>query len=352
MFMTKFLSKTLAVACAMAPAAFHAAEPTDTSASAAPSARVTDLFTNSVVATADGVTVTRGQLDEAMIKLKTTAASRGQVLPRDAEKQVLHSILQLKILNNRATPEDKARGKEQAEKNYAEAIARAGSEDMFVRQLQAFGLSTNEFLERMIEEQTAEAVLRRSLTAEVTDEELQKYYDEHPGDFEIPEQVRAAHVLISTANVPEEEKPAKRKLAEEVLKKARAGEDFAALAKQYSDDPGSKEKGGEYTFPRGPMDKDFTDAAFSLNTNQVSDIVETRFGYHIIKLYEKIPAKKMELAEVKDRLKEFLLRQELRAQVPAFMQQIESEANVKILDERLRDSDENASTTPAPTGAN
>ena len=96
----------------------------------------------------------------------------------------------------------------------------------------------------------------------------------------------------------EEQKAAKRKEMEGLLKRARAGEDFAKLAKEYSEDPGSKDKGGEYTFPRGQMVPEFEAAAFSLNTNQVSDIVTTRFGYHIIKLSEKIPAQKVEFAKV------------------------------------------------------
>ena len=84
---------------------------------------------------------------------------------------------------------------------------------------------------------------------------------------------------------------------EGLLKRARAGEDFAKLAKEYSEDPGSKDKGGEYKFPRGQMVPEFEAAAFSLKTNQVSDIVTTSFGYHIIKLSEKIPAQKVELRQ-------------------------------------------------------
>ena len=82
------------------------------------------------------------------------------------------------------------------------------------------------------------------------------------------------------AELPEDQKKAKRKLADDLLKRARAGEDFAKLAKEYSEDPGSKEKGGEYPpFPRGQMVPEFEAAAFSLNTNQVSDVVTTSYGY-------------------------------------------------------------------------
>jgi peptidyl-prolyl cis-trans isomerase C len=130
----------------------------------------------------------------------------------------------------------------------------------------------------------------------VTDEEIANYYNDHLNEFE---EVRARHILISTQPQPPgpNAKPGEqpkalskdeaRKKAEEVLAKARKGEDFAALAKQYSDDSSSKEKGGEYTFGRGQMVPEFEKAAFSMKPGEISDLVETQFGYHIIKLEER-----------------------------------------------------------------
>ncbi|HJQ22829.1 MAG TPA: peptidylprolyl isomerase [Blastocatellia bacterium] len=130
----------------------------------------------------------------------------------------------------------------------------------------------------------------------VSDDEITNYYSDHLNEFE---EVRARHILISTQPQPPApgakpgeqpkalSKDEARKKAEEVLAKVRNGEDFAALAKQYSDDPGSKDKGGEYTFGRGQMDPDFEKAAFSLKPGEVSGPVETQFGYHIIKLEER-----------------------------------------------------------------
>src|SRR5258708_27778380 len=123
---------------------------------------------------------------------------------------------------------------------------------------------------------------------------------------------RASHILWGTKDqssgteLTEDQKAAKRKQVDAILKRARDGEDFAKLAKDYSEDPGSKDKGGEYTFPHGQMVAEFDAAAFSLNTNQISDIVTTQFGYHIIKLLEKIPAKKVDLAKVAPEVKESL----------------------------------------------
>jgi hypothetical protein len=131
----------------------------------------------------------------------------------------------------------------------------------------------------------------------VTDAEVEKYYNDHPAEFE---QVHVRHILISTQPPPPApgakpgeqpkalSKDEARKKAEEALAKARKGEDFAALVKQYSDDPGSKDKGGEYTFGKGEMVPEFEQAAFGLQQpGQISDLVETQFGYHIIKLEDR-----------------------------------------------------------------
>ena len=154
----------------------------------------------------------------------------------------------------------------------------------------------------------------------VSDDEINSYYNEHLNEFE---EVRARHILISTQPQPPapgakpDEQPKAlskdeaRKKAEEVLAKVRKGEDFAALAKQYSDDPGSKDKGGEYTFGRGQMDPDFEKAAFNLKPGEVSEPVETRFGYHIIKLEDTREAKFPAYEEVKAKIEQGLVQQKL-----------------------------------------
>ena len=111
------------------------------------------------------------------------------------------------------------------------------------------------------------------------------------------------------------------------------GEDFSALVKQYSDDPASKDKGGEYTFPRGKMVPEFEAAAFTLKTNQISDLVESRYGYHIIKLLEKFPASKVSLAEASPHIREYLVSVAVKNGLPAYMAKLKAAADVKILDE-------------------
>jgi parvulin-like peptidyl-prolyl isomerase len=123
---------------------------------------------------------------------------------------------------------------------------------------------------------------------EVNDAEARAFYDENKEDFNKPEQVKASHILVKVAPTatPEEKAAAKAKI-DSLLKKVKAGGDFAALAKENSDCP-SKERGGDLGFfDRSSMVKEFADAAFAMKVGQVSNVVETQFGYHIIKVTDR-----------------------------------------------------------------
>jgi len=135
--------------------------------------------------------------------------------------------------------------------------------------------------------------------------------------------------------------------------RARAGEDFAKLVQEFSEDRGLKENKGEYTFSRSdPFVQEFKAAAFSLNTNQISDIVTTSFGYHLIKCLEKIPTKKVEFAKVSADIKEALLQQEVQSHMPAYFERLKKEAGVEILDPKFKlDVPKSAEAGPAkPAG--
>ncbi len=320
---------------------------TNAAAAAKPSTKPSDLFGSKVIAKGKGVEVTRGQLDDEVIRLKAQVAAHGQTLPPEQlavmERQILEQLIQVQLLKAQATDADKAAGKALAEKRFEEAKTRLGSEEQLNRQLKLMGATREEVLAKWTDSAIAETVLKRELKVNVTDADAKKYYAENPARFEEPEMVRASHILLLTTDpktntqLTDEQKAAKRKQMEGLLKRARAGEDFAALAKEYSEDPGSKDKGGELIkFARGRMVPEFEAAAFSLGTNQVSDIVTTQFGYHIIKLHEKIPARKVEYDKAANDLKEGLTQQELQKQLPDFVAKLKKEAGVEILDEKLK----------------
>jgi parvulin-like peptidyl-prolyl isomerase len=357
---TKQLALVLGTAVlAMNSATFGATDattnagPTDAASTNAPPAKpavkADDLFPDPVVVKAKGFEIKRSQMDDALISIKGSLPANGQKMPPNEiiEQQIVDRLIQIQLLMGRATAEDKAKGKAAFEKELqAVKTNMKTSEEEFAdklnRQLRAQGLTRAQWEKQRTELATISAVLERELKGNVTDEDVKKFYTDNPAKFEQPEMVRASHILLSTrdattrAELSDEAKKAKRKQIDDLLKRARDGEDFAKLAKEFSEDPGSKDKGGEYTFPRGQMVPEFEAAAFSLKTNQISDVVTTPFGYHIIKLSEKIPARKVELAKASEDIKQFLNSQQIQKQMPAFLEKLKKEAGVEILDERFK----------------
>jgi peptidyl-prolyl cis-trans isomerase C len=318
--------------------------------------KIADLLGDPVIAKGKGVEIKRSQLDAEMISVQAMARAQQQQIPPDQmgliERQKLNDLIGFRLLLNKATDADKAKGKEQ----FAKFLKRLKAdnkltdeelEEKLSTQLRMQGLTRADWDKQRVDQATVGAVLERELKISVTDEAAKKFYDENPSRFEQPEQVRASHVLIGTRDqatgteLTDEQKKAKRKQADDIRKRAAAGEDFAKLAKEFSEDPGSKDSGGEYTFGRGKMVPEFEAAAFSLATNQVSDVVTTQFGYHIIKLSEKIPAKMVAFTEVSEDLKEGLKSQELQKQLREtdYLEKMQKEANVEILDEKLKKLD-------------
>jgi peptidyl-prolyl cis-trans isomerase D len=137
-------------------------------------------------------------------------------------------------------------------------------------------------------------------TIQITDAQIQDYYNAHRDEYRTPERVKARHILLSTANKPKEEVPKIQAQAEALLKQIKAGGDFAELAKKNSQDPGSAQKGGDLGWvSRGQMVKPFEDAAFSLKPNEISNVVTTEYGFHIVQVLERQPAHLQTLDEVK-----------------------------------------------------
>lgn len=336
-----------------APGGFtpRAAAQAGTGAVSKPADKITELFGDPVLAKGRGLEIKRSQFDTALMSIKANAAAQGRNIPPEymstLERQVLNDLIGMQLLLNKATATDKTLGRAQFEKSFQKfktesKVTDAEYEERLALQLRAQGLTREQWEKQRVDQMTIGFTLERELKISVSDDEVKKFYDENPSRFEEPEMVRASHILLSTrdsgtgSDLSEAKKQEKRKQMEDILKRARAGEDFAKLAKEFSEDPGSKDKGGEYTFPRGQMVPAFESAAFSLNPNQISDIITTQFGYHIIKLSEKIPAKKVEFATVAEELKEGLKQQEIQKQLRDYVEKLKQEAGVEILDEKLK----------------
>jgi peptidyl-prolyl cis-trans isomerase D len=138
----------------------------------------------------------------------------------------------------------------------------------------------------------------------IAPEDIKRSYEDNEQQYSTPEQVRASHILLKTEG---KDDAAVKKQAEDLLAKAKSGADFAKLATQYSEDEGSKVKGGDLDFfPKGQMVPEFDQVAFSLNVGQISDLVKSQYGYHIIKVTEKKAATKRSLDEVRAQIEDQL----------------------------------------------
>jgi peptidyl-prolyl cis-trans isomerase C len=205
------------------------------------------------------------------------------------------------------------------ETEYKNALSKMNlSEDEVKAQIKR-GLSIKELIDQQI---TSKVV--------ITDEESKAYYDKNPQMFKKPEQIKASHILIKVdAKADETKKAEARKKIEEVQQKLKDGGDFAELAKEYSEGPSSAKGGDLGYFRRGQMVKPFEEAALALKPNEVSDVVETRFGYHIIKVYDNKPEQTQAYADVKDKIIQRMKQEKIEKEAIQYVGKLKKDAKLE-----------------------
>ena len=353
----KLILSTALMAGVISASATTAGVSTETNSTAE---AVKALFGDSVVVKAKTFEIKRSEVDELMAGMKTRAATEGQALPPEFEVAIVNQLVTIQLLLQKATDADRAAGKATSDAQFAKVLKSFPTPEAFARQLKAANTSEAELRAKATSEATAMAALKRELNINITDDAAKDYYAANPAKFEEPEKAHARHILLMTID-PSTRPPsplstnaiaAKRKLAEDLLKRANAGEDFAKLATQYSEDPGSKNNGGELTeFYRGQMVPEFEAAAFALPTDKISDIITTQYGYHIIKSLGKTAARKIPYAECAADIKEGLASMKLKEGAPDYVKKLRTEYDVQIVDERLKALDEKARAAAAAASA-
>lgn len=177
---------------------------------------------------------------------------------------------------------------------------------------------------KLVEEKTADA-------PEATAAEVAAFYEENADSFKVPETVSASHILISfdEEDTPEI-KAEKRAELESIQQELATGASFEELATEHSDCPSSAEGGALGTFTRGQMVPEFEEAAFALEPGRLSQIVETEFGYHIIKVTDHQKAGVRSLAEVKDQLQQYITNQNRQEALMAYIEELKADADVEF----------------------
>lgn len=204
---------------------------------------------------------------------------------------------------------------------------RSGGKEAFIAFLNDNGVNYQFVVNDVKNSVIINAYLTGIVDDSITDEQIEEAYQSFTKDTT----VSVRHILLLTQEKTVAEKKEIRKRMEDILTRARAGEDFAELAGTFSEDPGSKENGGLYeNFSRGAMVKPFEDAAFNVPVGEISDVVETRYGYHILKVIERNTGEKS-LEEVRPELMEKLREHEWQLIVPAHIEELKEEAEVEII---------------------
>lgn len=225
-----------------------------------------------------------------------------------------------------------------ADEEVGEALAKlkAGfkNEQAYLRKLETSGFDEKSYRDYVREEVSSRKYLAQVIPLPaVTDDEVAAYYKENPQLFARQETARARHVLVRLEpGAGEAARAEARKRAQSILDDARKGEDFATLAERYSEDPTARGAGGDLgDFRRGQMVKSFEDAAFALKPGQISDIVETEYGFHVIKLESYTPAGTAPLAEVSDKIRAALSAQKRDAAAKKHVEELRALAKIEKL---------------------
>jgi peptidyl-prolyl cis-trans isomerase C len=287
------------------------------------------------IARVNGDTITKAEFEGAIKEVET---QEGKPVPPDQRDRVLRSVLDnlvaFRLLMQEAHQRHVVIPESEIDAQLAEMKKQVGGEQAFEQALKAQHMT----VQKLRDTARSNLVVRKLLQDEVMSKieikpsDVSEFYEKNPDKFKQPETVHAAHILIIVpADADEKTKAALKARATEALQAARSGKDFGALAKQYSQD-GSAQHGGDLGFfPRGQMVPAFEQAAFALKPGEISDLVQTQFGYHIIKMIEKRPGGTVPFAQAAPQIQQFLESQAQSDKGKAYVESLKAKGKVEIL---------------------
>jgi peptidyl-prolyl cis-trans isomerase C len=296
-----------------------------------------DPSDQTVAVTVNGEDITKGQIAEEVARLSRQFGGRmspeqmGQ-MQGALNQQATDNLISRVLLSQKIEEENVQVAPEEIDARMDEIRASVGSEADLANRLAMMGM-TVEMLEKEMETGLAveKLIAKYVPTAEVTDSEVRSYYDQNLDRFRQPESVQASHILIKAdATATEAEKALARKEAEDVLAQINQGADFAELARGHSACPSSQKGGDLGMFQRGQMVKPFEDAAFALDVGEVSGIVETQYGYHIIKVTAREDARTVPFDEAEAGIRAMLDGQRMQEAMKTYTDQLRAAADIQF----------------------
>jgi len=289
-----------------------------------------------IVARVNGEAIEKWEFENA---IKRVEARAGSAVPPDKRDEVLRNVLDQLVAYHLLAQESRARKLEVADAEVdAKMTEIKGSfptEQAFQESLSAQGLTVDHLKQQTRTSIQVGKIIDAEVAAKVAvqDTDISAFYQQNLERFKQGDTVHASHILIAfPQNASPEQKAAAKTKAQSVLKQVRGGADFATVARAESQDPGSAQNGGDLGFfPKGQMTPAFEEAAFTLKPGAVSNLVETPFGYHIIKVTERRGPRTTPLAEVSPQIKQFLEQGQREQKLEQLVQQVKGKSKVEIL---------------------
>jgi len=314
--------------------------PAENRKKAAAAAPVDDKNLPDVVAKVNGVNIKKTDLQNAVETMKMELEMIGQAVPPDRKDAVYRDILDKIIGSELLAQEAKARKisvtEGEVDGELTKFREKFPSETVFQNFLKEQGFTEQDIRDEIRKSYGVSKMIKNDIYAKIAVDEkaAREFYTKNPKEFLEPELVTASHVLVKVdfKTADDKTKAEAKKEIDQVLADAKAGKDFAGLAREHSDDPGSKEKGGDLgEFARDMMVPAFEEAAFGLQKpGDLSSVIETPYGYHVIKLGSKKAARSIPFEDVKEDLTNFLTMKKKDESLRAYVDTLRKKAKVQI----------------------
>ncbi len=294
------------------------------------------------VAVVNGDKITQKTVDKYLDFVKSQDIEN--ILESDTEQlenikaNIIDSLVVITLLRQYGAKNGIEVSKEELDEKYQEIVNSYTSEAAFEQELETRGIDSDFFKSELRDQTLREKIYYRiTEDIEVPEQEIKDFYEQNKETyFAVPEKVKVSHILVSFMLEEEEPTKAEKQEALEKIEFIRSeieeGEDFAEAAKQYSDDTLSAENGGDLGYiTKGQMVEEFEDVAFQLEVGKLSDIVETIYGYHILKVTDKEEGYIQEYDEVKETAEQYLLNEKSSIAWEDFVYNLIDEADIKYL---------------------
>jgi parvulin-like peptidyl-prolyl isomerase len=290
----------------------------------------------SAVASVNGVLIPKAYLEREVRRFEEQALSQGQLVDESQSdqlnRQALDTLIDIELLYQ----ESQRRGFEISEERIEEQLnslrTQFGDEEGYAAALEQIGISDGELRTELGRQLAIQEMIDKDITpaTTVSEQESTDFYENNPAFFFSPEQVRASHILILVSpDAGEEEKSEARSRITEIRKRIVAGEDFAELAGQFSEDNSSMNGGDLGFFQREQMVKPFADAAFSLEIGELSEVVTTQYGFHLIRVTDRKAESVVPFEQVQLKIFEYLQREKVMVAIEELAAQLRSQAEIQ-----------------------